>query len=206
MDQEKLKNRDYVVLIDKSGSMSENDVKGFKSRWHAAQESTLAVARQLQELDPDGITVGLFSNKTKIYENTTPDKVAQIFKENSPGGSTDLATALQTVFDGYNARKKAGQTKANGEMLIVVTDGVPDDGTAAAKAIVNFGNSLANADEEYGISFIQVGKDVSASAYLKKLDDDLTSQGAKHDIVDTKTMDDVADMPLTDILVAALTD
>ena len=39
-----LENRDYTLIIDKSGSMATPDQKGGRSRWVAAQESTLALA------------------------------------------------------------------------------------------------------------------------------------------------------------------
>jgi hypothetical protein len=103
-------------------------------------------------------------------------------------------------------RKKAGKTKANGEMLLIVTDGQPSDEKEVSKEIVNFTKSLDNGDGEYAISFIQVGKDPGASAFLKRLDDDLVSQGAKFDIVDTKTMDEVEAIGLTETLIAALND
>lgn len=206
MDMEKLKNRDYVLLIDKSGSMEGNDTPTGQSRWKYAEESTLAIAKKCQEYDPDGITLAVFAGGFKIYENTTPEKVADVFKENSPMGGTILAPPLKAIFDSYLARKKAGTTKANGEILLVVTDGQPSDESAVAKEIIAFGNKLDNPDDEYGISFIQVGKDAGASAFLKKLDDDLVKQGAKHDIVDTKTMDDVENIGLMETLVAALND
>jgi hypothetical protein len=38
----KLRNRDYTLIIDKSGSMSTKDQAGGKSRWDVMQESTLA--------------------------------------------------------------------------------------------------------------------------------------------------------------------
>ena len=206
MNVERLKNRDYVLVIDKSGSMTATDTPSGKSRWNYMQESTVAVANKCNEYDPDGITVIPFAGSFKTYENTTPEKVNQIFSENEPMGGTVLAPVLKAIFNGYLARKKAGQAKASGELLLVVTDGQPQDENEVAKEIVNFTKQLDTGDDEYGIQFVQVGKDPGASAFLKKLDDDLTKQGAKFDIVDTKTMEELENIGLTEALIAALED
>jgi hypothetical protein len=204
-NETRLANRDYVLVIDKSGSMATEDVNG-KSRWEAAKESTIAIARKISKYDPDGITVYTFNSGFKKFENVTPEKVEEIFSKEEPMGGTSLGPVLGDVFADYSKRKKAGNTKANGEMLLVVTDGEASDDKVAAKAIVSFGNGLENADEEYGISFVQIGKDAAASKFLKKLDDDLTSQGAKYDIVDTKTFEEVESIGLEQTLIAALQD
>lgn len=203
-DLSRLQNRDYVLVLDKSGSMGMyKDCAGGKSRWEAAQESTLAIASKITELDPDGIKVVPFAGSWKTYDNTTAEKVAQVFAENEPMGSTNLAGALQSVFDDYLSRKKAGKTQANGEITLVVTDGVPDDESAVAKAIVAFSKNL-DSDNEYGIEFVQVGRDVHARDYLKRLDDHLTAEGAKFDIVNTKTMEELENTTLTEALIASL--
>jgi hypothetical protein len=49
-----------TLIIDKSGSMATPDQKGGRSRWVAAQESTLALASKCEQFDPDGITIYLF--------------------------------------------------------------------------------------------------------------------------------------------------
>jgi len=41
---------------------------------------------------------------------------------------------------------------------------------------------------------------------LKKLDDDLVAQGAKWDIVDTKTFEEIESIGITQALIAALDD
>ena len=56
-----LENRDYTLIIDKSGSMATPDQKGGRTRWATAQESTFALASTCEQLDPDGITIYLFS-------------------------------------------------------------------------------------------------------------------------------------------------
>ena len=200
-----LENRDYSLIIDKSGSMSVRDQPGGKSRWEIMQESTLALASKCEEFDPDGITVYLFSGRFKRYDNVTANKVSQIFQENEPSGRTDLAGVLFDATNNYFQRKAAGQTKTNGETILVVTDGEPDDRKAVMKVIIEASRRLER-DEELAISFIQIGADVQATKFLKVLDDDLQSAGAKFDIVDTVTIDDMEDMTLREVLLNAIVD
>jgi uncharacterized protein with von Willebrand factor type A (vWA) domain len=200
-----LENRDYTLIIDKSGSMATPDQKGGRTRWATAQESTLALASKCEQFDPDGITIYLFSGKFKRYENVTSAKVSQIFVENDPSGTTDLANVLKHATDDYLQRKASGTTKPNGETILVVTDGEPDDRKAVMKVIIEASRRL-DKDEELAISFIQVGNDPQATRFLKILDDELQSAGAKFDICDTITMDDMEDMSLSEVLLNAIND
>ena len=200
-----LENRDYTLIIDKSGSMSTKDQYGNKSRWQVMQEATLALASKCEEFDPDGMTLYTFSGRFKRYENVTANKVMQIFKENEPSGRTDLAGVLQDALNHYFHNKAIGQAKQNGETILVVTDGEPDDRKAVMQAIMEASRRMER-DEELAISFVQVGTDPDATRFLKVLDDELTRAGAKFDIVDTITLEDMEDMTLSEILINAITD
>jgi hypothetical protein len=200
-----LENRDYTLIIDKSGSMSTKDKPGGSSRWQIMQESALALANKCEELDPDGITMYLFSGKFKRYDNVTAAKVGTIFQENDPSGRTDLASVLADAVNSYFQRKAQGRVPANGEMILVVTDGEPDDRKAVMQVVLDATQKL-DRDEELAISFIQVGVDESATKFLKILDDDLGRAGAKFDIVDTITMNDMEDLTLKEVLLSAIND
>ncbi|MEI2577480.1 vWA domain-containing protein [Scytonema sp. PRP1] len=200
-----MSDRDYTLIIDKSGSMSTPDQAGGRSRWEIAQESTLALARKCEQFDPDGITLYVFSGRFKRYENVTSAKVAQVFMENDPAGTTNLAGVLQDATKNYFQRKAAGQTKPNGETILVITDGEPDDRKAVFEVIIQASRQMER-DEELGISIIQVGSDPQATKFLKALDDQMQSIGAKFDICDTITLDDMEDMSLADVLMNAITD
>jgi uncharacterized protein with von Willebrand factor type A (vWA) domain len=200
-----LKDRDYTLIIDKSGSMSTPDQRGNRTRWQEAQESTLALARKCEQFDPDGITVYLFSGRFRRYENVTSSKVEQIFLENDPAGTTNLAGVLLDATESYFKRKAAGQTKPQGETILVITDGEPDDRRAVMEVIVDASRKMER-DEELGISIIQVGSDAGATKFLKALDDQMQGVGAKFDICDTLTIDDMGDMSLADVLSSAVAD
>ena len=135
----------------------------------------------------------------------TSAKVAQIFQENDPAGTTNLAAVLQDALNNYFQRKAAGNTKPNGETILVITDGEPDDRKAVFEVIIQATRQMEK-DEELGISMIQVGSDAQATKFLKALDDQLQGVGAKFDICDTITLDDLEDMSLTDVLMNAITD
>ncbi len=195
--------RDYTLIIDKSGSMSSLDPLSGKTRWQAVQESTLALAKQCEELDPDGITLYLFSGRFKRYDNVTSDKVSQVFAEHDPMGRTDLASVLYHALDNYFQRKERGEAKPNGETFVVITDGEPNERTPVIRLIIEASRKI-DRDEEIGISLIQVGKDKLATQFLKALDEQLEGAGAKFDIVNTVTIGDMENMTLTDVLLNAV--
>ena len=199
MTNEDLAKRDYVVAIDLSGSMGTAHKN--TTRYKYAQEQTEAIARKCAEFDADGIDVVLFNNKLKEYKGVGVDAITQAFKENEPSNGTDTALMLNSVFDGYFTRKAAGTAKP--VTLIVITDGEPSDKKAVIKAIVDASNKI-DADEELAVSFIQVGDDEGARAFLKSLDDDLMPAGAKFDIVDTKNEAEMGEMTITEILAEAV--
>jgi uncharacterized protein with von Willebrand factor type A (vWA) domain len=200
-----LKDRDYTLILDKSGSMSTPDQAGGMTRWHAAHESTLALARKCEQFDPDGITIYTFSSRFKRYDDVTSAKVEQIFLENDPVGTTNLAAVLNDAFNNYFQRKAAGQCKPNGETILVVTDGEPDDRKAVMECIISATQRM-DRDEELGVAMVQVGNDAGATKFLSALDDQLLGVGAKFDICDTITFDEMADMSLAEVLLNAIAD
>lgn len=195
---------DIIVDIDKSGSMGTKDCNG-RSRWEAAQEATVAIARKAVEFDTDGITVAFFAGNFVEYNNVDGEqKVVDIFNGNEPMGGTNTARVLEHQIAGYFARKAAGEAKPI--IILVVTDGEPDSREDVARVIVDATHRM-DVDEEIGIQFIQVGSDAGAQSFLKWLDDELVDRkGAKFDIVDTKTMDELEGMRIADVMVAAISD
>jgi Mg-chelatase subunit ChlD len=197
--------RDYTLIIDRSGSMALKDQPGGRSRWAVARESTQALAAKCDELDPDGITLYLFAARFKRYDNVTAERVAQVFLENEPCGGTDLAGVLAHAFESYFERKRAGHAKRTGETIVVVTDGEPDDPKAVMRTIVEASRRI-DRDEELGVSLVQIGSDPQARRFLKVLDDDLGRAGAPFDICDTVTLDEMEDIGLAEVLLRAVND
>ena len=185
--------------------MSTPDQRNGRSRWQEVQESTLALARKCEQLDPDGMTVYLFSGRFKRYDNVTAQKVEQIFLENDPMGTTDLAGVLQDAVNRYFDRKRSGQTKPLGETILIVTDGEPDNRRAVIEVIINASRQMER-DEELALSFVQIGKDAEATRFLKALDDQLQEVGAKFDICDTVTFEDMENLSLGEVLLNAIHD
>ena len=180
MSIEQLGEYDFIVVVDKSGSMGEPVKAGSStSRWEAVQESAMTFVRDVEKFDADGLGLILFSGSSiASFDGVTSATIVDAFKQNSPRGTTPLAEALTA------ALKLAGKSDKK-DFIVVFTDGVPDDKAAAAKVITDQANSQET-DDALTILFVQVGDDVGAAAYLKSLDDDL--KGAKFDIVDAKTM------------------
>jgi len=172
--EDTLKALDYIVVIDHSGSMGEPSHRmSGKNRLEEVAEEVLAVARQAEKYDDDGITVIAFSSAVKVYDGVTASRIKDVFAEFPPRGSTNLSAAIDAV------AAKARSSKKD-VFALVYTDGAPDSHDAVVnsinKAAAEFGRP------KIGFALIQVGQEKDAKKFLEKLDDDL-----KVDVVSTVT-------------------
>lgn len=192
---------DYVFLVDTSSSMLTPDMHGgAKTRWDALQETTFGVTTYISQFDPDGIDIIPFAGRFKWFRNAGPEKVLQIFKECTPPmGSTALDAPLQSVFDEYFAKRDAGKLKQNGTMVIVITDGEPDNQESVMKVLITAANKLYPKDK-LSVNFVQVGYDRNATNFLNALDTQLVPRGAVRDIVSTIKLKEIEDKGLQQVL------
>lgn len=191
----KLSEYDFIIAVDASGSMSEPHSNG-RNRYEHMQETAVSLCRELEKFDSDGIDIVFFGGQNITTANgVTADKVKEVFATRRPSGSTPLAQALTA------ALSAAGKSEKK-DFIVVFTDGTPDDRAAAAKVIVEASHKQET-DDALTILFVQIGNDAAATAYLTKLDDDLP--GAKFDIVDVKTQDQVDNYAsIADLLIDAI--
>lgn len=195
-----LQDRDYTIIFAKTFVEPLNLPPGFEARWQSAQEMILQLAKQCEVLDPDGITIYAVTDQTdqafsfQKYTHVTSSNLHALVEANSPPSSLRLKPALQDALDAYFARKAMGQTKPNGEIILVLLDGEPCDRTAIAKLIMQATHKL-DCNEELGIGFIQIGDDFITKGFLTTLDDNLRELGAKFDIVDTKPFQPFSPIP-----------
>lgn len=196
MPETLLKNRDYTVIVAKSESSVLQALGGADQRWLAAQLSLVTLAKKCEEMDPDGITIYISSNETqaigsfKKYERVFSGQIDQVFLENHPPASLDLAAVLQAALHDYFVRKEMAPGNSKSETIVVMTDGEPADRMTIAKAIVEATQKMER-DEELGVGFVQVGDDAITSGFLHMLDEDLQAAGAKFDIVHTDLLTDL---------------
>lgn len=171
---EKAKEYDYILLIDQSGSMGEPSTKlEGRTKWDEAKEFTEQFARFAETVDDDGITVIKFNSSASVYDGVKADVVHDMFTKNRPGGSTNLAAALDAAW----AKKFASSKKA---IIVCVTDGAPDSQTAVEQSIVKATQRIED-DSQINLLVVQFGDDAGAAKFLDHLDNGLA--GAKYDVV-----------------------
>lgn len=202
--KQKVTNRDYKIIIDKSASMTKSrqtkDSNKRISRWTEAEEVVAFLAPQACNCDPDGITLYFFSEvnaHVKVpftkYENIrTAEEVMNLFadKMNHPQSGTDMTSVLKDALALTPTPTTATRTP---ETILFITDGAPANPKTTMQCIIDATQRM-HQDDELSISFIQVGDDAHAEEWLRQLDDDLKEKGAKFDIVDSITASQMKSM------------
>ena len=184
--------RDYTLLIDRSGSMSSG------TRWREAEAAVKQLAPYVCRFDPDGVSVIFFDHEiAKAGNVTTAAEVEDAFRQFRPRGSTNLALGLHTAFDEHFKGSRGAST------ILVVTDGAPNSRSEVERVIKRAAGSL-ELDAELSVSFIQIGNDAGATKYLKYLDDDLSD--AKFDIVDTLTAKETKSISFNELIARSIFD
>lgn len=211
MDESLLKNRDYTFIVARTADDSLPLAPRFADRWTAAMDAIANLAQHCEVYDPDGITLYIArqdketTGEFSCYEGVTSDRLMTTIRQHFPPPRVALQPVLKTALDSYFARKAAGKTKANGEIILVVLDGEPSDRMAIARTIRDASNQI-EMDEELGISFVQIGDDAIAAGFLSALDRNLQANGARFDIVHTKQLDQIQPDSITEFLINTVLD
>lgn len=172
----------FIFALDVSRSMGMTDCPGNKSRIEFSKESARLFASEAAKYDPDGADYFTFGEKITPYLNQTEAQAhALITGLQANEGSTDTAGVIAAAWGRAKELRASGVT--DNIVLMIVTDGAPNDPEAVKTTIRGIADTLDNG-EDFGIIFLTVGKiDSALRSFLTDLDDNLN---AKHDIVDVK--------------------
>ena len=223
---------DLIACIDISGSTSGTDTASGQSRLDDSRKLTRELVREMDQIDTDGVTVHFYDDQHEVHDNTTFAKGEPLLKAVKPRGSTDTAGAIKRHIDKY-LDKRLGKAAVPGTkggffskgtpgtpavpadpstkpiIIVVITDGEPNDKEAVVKVIVDATVRLEAAGlkrDALGISFIQIGRNKPATDWLNELNNNLKPKGAKMDIVNCLTIEDCDGLTTTQILEKALDD
>lgn len=186
---------DVAVIIDKSGSMAEEDCPNGVSRWQWCREQTADVAAAASEYgNMNGLTITLFSDDFSTYRHAYLKEVGDIFRAHEPSGATFTGRALRNQLEEYF------RCPTKPLVIAVITDGVPSDPAAVRDAIIT-ATKLMRSPDEVKITILQIGDDPRGSHFASMLDNALVSQGARFDIVQTKPFSQLRQMGVVGALV-----
>lgn len=222
---------DVAVIVDRSLSMTTSDCPGVSSgggwqralggllspqlgginissmsgmsRWEFVQTQTFALARQTEQIFPRGIMLVLFSSHPRVFNNVDLRQMPSIFAQNGPWGSTHTEEALEAPISDYFQRRNASGGKVKPLVIAVITDGMPTRPEALRDLIIDTTRQMRNPNE-IRITFLQIGTERKGFRQLNELDRELIQEGAKFDIVSTKTFPEVVQQGLAKALIDAI--
>lgn len=204
-----LASRELIVFVDKSYSMNTRDcpdviggipvndrsagflsLKSGISRWRWVAAHTMDLANQVAPLAPGGFKLILFNDWRQVFEKVTPANIPAIFMSTKVGGSENIVLFLNEELNQYLKRKSESPATTKPLAVAVLTDGLPDDREHMPMLLVNITKQMQN-KEDIKIVFIQVGQSNEGGGFLQYLDNQLVPLGARYDIVDQKSFDQV---------------
>ncbi|MCW5822107.1 MAG: hypothetical protein KIT34_04850 [Cyanobacteria bacterium TGS_CYA1] len=200
-----LGNYDCYLVVDVSGSMA-SDIGAASgspamSKWNWCQNQSNSFYNDVAKFMPQGVTVVPFNDRFSVAPNLKGSQISSIFSQLGPEGGTDIAGPLDYILSQY-LDKKAKQQKTRPIAIAVMTDG--ECGLQEiADTIIDATHKMTH-PKEIIITFLSIGDTTIGSPVLRALDDDLVAAGAKYDIVDTRSFEELSRYGLTKALAAAL--
>ncbi|KAF8732581.1 hypothetical protein AX14_004188 [Amanita brunnescens Koide BX004] len=174
-----------VFIVDDSSSMQ-------GERWQEAKNAIATLADLAGTYDTDGIDVHFLNHEAVGRHIKDSHAINELFRGLIPKGVTPIGNKLEELLLEYLSiieplhNKPAELKKIKPINFLIITDGYPTDDPESV--IVQVAKRL---DDKYlpitqvGIQFVQIGNDMSATQYLRDLDDGLSNKHRIRDIVDT---------------------
>jgi hypothetical protein len=198
----KLLSYDIELIIDITGSMDWIDGTGDLSKFQWCHEQVRNLAQQLAPYHKT-ITITTFNTTDSTMERCDPEKVEQTYATIEPSGNTDLVDPL---VDRLNAALIKHKDNGRPVLIVVITDGLPNvprDPSVVNRALIDFTHQLRGTDEVI-VTILQIGDTFDGRDFCVDLDDNLVNEGAKYDIVDTKTFAELKHKGLVTAMIDAV--
>lgn len=202
-----LDNYQVVFLVDRSDSMDGGLGIGPQdiSRWTWCRRELSNFAAFLENCSGTPretvFSVVPFNGEFEIQRAAKPLDLERIFNEIVPQGSTNLYAPMEAVLNDYFKDRALAAKK--GLLIIVLTDGLPNQGDKVDELIINTTKMMGRSDQVV-ISLIEVGKTEEADKLFKELDNELVGRGASADIVGARHFEDVLRDGLKETIYQAL--
>ena len=198
-----LAERDVYLLIDHTSSMMHEDCPGAVTRWDWLRRQVLSLSEGLEKQIKGNIALVPFAQDFKVYPRVSSPQVKSIMKGLIPAGSTHPEKALQTVFDAYFAQKETNPGIVRPLLVVVVTDGVPNEPDEVIDVVTRATARMTDS-REILLTFLQIANDQQGNSIMKELDCDLVEKdGARFDIINRKDFREVQSKGLEACLIEA---
>jgi hypothetical protein len=200
--EEKLVRYDIELILDITGSMNDHDGTGNMSKFEWCHEQVRTLAQKLAPYKKT-FTITTFNTSYDTQSSCDPGRVEQIYSSIKPIGGTDLVDPLMARCEACLERQRgSGQP----QLIAIISDGlpnVPKDPKVVNRALVEFSQRLTKPGE-ITITFLQIGDTFDGRDFCLDLDENLTNEGAKYDMVNTKTFDQLKNEGIVDALLDAV--
>ncbi|KAF9000266.1 hypothetical protein BDQ17DRAFT_1391354 [Cyathus striatus] len=164
------------------------------SRWTEAEQALAKLVEKVAKYDNDGVDIYFLNNKRTGNGLNVSTQVRCFFGSVTPDGMTPIGARLEQIAGKYVRETIPIYIEHPDDLneyvkpvvYVVITDGCPtDDPGTVIEGIAKRLDQNNFPVSQVGIQFVQIGNDLSATRFLKKLDDELSPMKGIRDIVDT---------------------
>lgn len=172
-----LKESNFAILVDASGSMDNSVDSSGKSRWKWCSENISDFADVAESIAGRKIMLVPFNDKYDIRRNCNSESIRALFEQEVARGGTNIAAPLEAVIKEYLASKSPEPL-----IVAVITDGEPTVGPDVGQTIRDLTQRMSG-PKQVKLVFFCIAADYGAERLMTHLDFDLYREGAKYDIV-----------------------
>jgi hypothetical protein len=201
-DDAKLLAYNIEFIIDISNSMQKIDGTDGLSKFDWCRNQVMSLSERLAPYTKD-VTITVFNERYQTAESCNSNAILAIYSHVIPHGSTDLVDPLMARCESALASYRPG---AKPTLIAVITDGLPNhprDPRVVNQALINLTRKMTS-PKQLLITFLQIGSTFDGQDFCLDLDQNLVSEGALYDIVETRTFAQLKNEGLTQSLIHAI--
>lgn len=196
-DWRAMKDYDFIVMLDVSGSMKNFMPTEGCSQWSWCSSQISRFTQSLNNRFSKGVTLILFNHQYNVNKISSVSELQSLMRSQFPGGGTDISNPLQAaILQKINTGRPT--------MIVVLSDGKQQCNVSSQEVVLTSMKTLSGPND-LKITFLQIGEG-ELPLLLQDMDSGLVAKGAPFDIVNIRTFDQVRALGLEQSVINCLTE